>query len=482
MVVTRSGKSTAAVTAKLPPEILYHIFQYFCSHCCNEYNWPFGPPPGSKEAQDTRTLLNLCRVSRSFRNVAQEILFHSFDPDYPRPSSRCNHWTRRLEPFLQTVAARPDLARSVKAVFLSRYLYENLDFWQSRKAFQDCVRALGKSLWKMFREVHKDSRSPVKQVFFLSHISLGAMDIWLPEIPPPASEKFFPELFSVLVAIVPNLAHLAISKSSSCRQMPRHWDVRPELLDFLGVDCISIKTIETHAPLENLLRRCPKLETCITDGWHDFPDMPTVKHLHLRHTDSLITLSCVNATDNLYEAIDIPRLHDSLEVLHLEARYLTPLPSLTKFDKLKYLFLDTHGIYGMVPVNQSPLYSQSVAKILPRNIVNLSVSSCFHTQDRWERDLCESLASEEDLFPALESVTSNEEISRKDLAELCDRLGLGWSHKDSGPQMDKSCQIFVGHFQVFGHKSLQAFLALITFLINGICEWSSTFQVNNLSC
>ena len=48
----------------------------------------------------------------------------------------------RLEPFLQTVAARPDLARSVKAVFLSRFLYENLDFWQSRKAFPQRQRLL----------------------------------------------------------------------------------------------------------------------------------------------------------------------------------------------------------------------------------------------------------------------------------------------------------------------------------------------------
>lgn len=443
MVVTRSGKCTAAVIAKVPPEILHQIFQYFCSHCCNEYKWPFGPPPGSREAHDTRALWNICCVSRSFRNVAQEILFHSFDycPPPEAPSPWGKYWKRRLEPFLQTVAVRPDLARSVKAVFLTSALRAALDLDYSRDAFQACVRALGRNPLDIFR---KDSNS-IKRACLVSQLSpaeIGDMDIGLPEIPPPASEEFFPELFSVLVAVLPNLAHLAVSNHAFCRSPPGSWDVLSDILDTLGVECIPIKMIETHAPLENLIPRCRKLETWITDGWHNFPDMPTVKHLHFRHTPryprveyskcinacsgSLSTLSCANATDKLYEAIDISRLHDSLEVLHLEATHLTPLPSLTKFDKLKYLFLDTHGIYGMVPVNQSPLYSQSVAKVLPRNIVNLSVSSCFHTQDRWERDLCETLASEEDLFPALESVTSNEEISRKDLAELCDRLGLEW--------------------------------------------------------
>ena len=109
------------------------------------------------------------------------------------------------------------------------------------------------------------------------------------------------------------------------------------------------------------------------------------------------------------------------------------------FDKLQYLFLQTHGIYGLIPVSQSPLYSQSIAKILPRNLVVLSVSSSFHTQDRWERDLCEALTSEDDPFPDLGGVISNEEISRKDLAELCDLLGLEWvCQKEARPSINSS--------------------------------------------
>ncbi|KAJ4003992.1 hypothetical protein NW752_010924 [Fusarium irregulare] len=441
MVVTRSGKSTTAVKAKVPPEILACIFQYFCSHCCNEYQWPFGPPPGSKDAHDTKALTRLCRVSQSFRNVAQEILFHSFNPDHlPRATSshRGNRWRFRLEPFLQTAAARPDLARSVKAVFLSRQLYEHLDFWQSRKAFHACVHALGKDPQMMFRKLHRYSTSSVKQAFFRS-----PEDKWLADGRP---QDFCPELFSVLVAILPNLAHLAVSKSSSCRSRAASWDILPGILDSFGVECLPIKTVETHASPKNLLRRCTKLETWITDGWHDFPDMPTVKCLHLRHTErhprvdyskcikacsgNVTIISCAHATENLFEAIDIPRLHDSLEILHLDSRRITPIPSLMNFDKLQYLFLQTHGIYGMIPVSQSPLYSQSIAKILPRNLVVLSVSSSSDTQDRWEQDLCEALASEDDSFPDLEGIISNEEISRKDLAELCDLLGIEWVCRD----------------------------------------------------
>ena len=241
-------------------------------------------------------------------------------------------------------------------------------------------------------------------------------------------------------AILPNLTRLAVSKS---QVTPGYWDVIPDILDSLGVgDFPNIKTIETHELPQNLLPRCTKLETWITDGRHDFPDMPTVKYLHLREIDrnpgvdyskcikacsgSISTISCADVTEDFLEAIDIPRLHDSLEILHLDTIRLTPIPSLTEFDNLKYIFLHTTGIYGKIPVNESPVYFQSIVEVLPRNIVVLSVFSCCQSRDRWERDLFETLADEDDLFPALGSVISNEEISRKDLAELCDWLGIEW--------------------------------------------------------
>ncbi|KAH7188115.1 uncharacterized protein B0J16DRAFT_396331 [Fusarium flagelliforme] len=455
MVVTRSGKSTTGVIAKVPPEILSCIFQYFCSHCCNEYKWPFGPRPGFLEAQNTRALFNLCLVSRSFRIEAQKTLFHSFNPDFPPPEAcPTNPWTLRLEPFLQTVAARPDLARSVKAVFLVRYLWEALDFHQSRKAFHDCVRALGKRPLDIFCRVYKNPITPVKRAFFMGPLPLRGNDVWRSVTPRPSSEEYYPELFSALVAILPNLTHLAIL-SELAWQRPRLWDVLPGILDVLGVECIPIKTIEMEYPAKNLLSRCTKLETWITDGLQNFPNMPTVKHLHLRHTPrpmrvdyskcinacsgSLTTLSSFDATTNLLSAIDRPRLHDSLEVLHLNSNYIIPLPSLKMFKKLKYIYLDPHGIYGMYDDSQSPPFHESLVEVLPRNIVNLSVRTCVHTKSCWQRDLYEALASEENWFPELQSVTSNTEISHEHLTELFDRLGLEWvCKKPTGYYMNSS--------------------------------------------
>ncbi|KAJ0137582.1 Uncharacterized protein HZ326_19429 [Fusarium oxysporum f. sp. albedinis] len=113
MARTRLQKSTTDYFSKLSPEILRCMFAYFCPHCCNEYQCPFGAPPELNRVQDNTTLYNLCLVSRYFRPFAQEILHHSFDPYYTSWDAP-NPWERRLEPFLQTIASRPDLARSVK--------------------------------------------------------------------------------------------------------------------------------------------------------------------------------------------------------------------------------------------------------------------------------------------------------------------------------------------------------------------------------
>ncbi|KAH6954321.1 hypothetical protein DER45DRAFT_570267 [Fusarium avenaceum] len=272
---TPRDKSVTAYFFRISPEILYSIFAYFCPHCCNEYQWPFGAPPPSKRSQDNTTLYNLCLVARYFRPFAQEILHHSFDPHY---ASYCatshgapNPWERRLEPFLQTVASRPDLARSVKTVFLKLDLVSALDFNRSRKAFDVCAHAFGSNAKEIYRIGHATHSSLIKRAFFR-----GA--------PPPRymrPQDFIPtvmgQLLSILVSLLPSLAHLCIEEDCRWR-----FDVSTTTLDVLRIDSIPLKTLESDYALETLIFRAPELETLETSVSSVFPKMPCVRNLHIR--------------------------------------------------------------------------------------------------------------------------------------------------------------------------------------------------------
>ncbi|KAJ4141775.1 hypothetical protein NW768_000992 [Fusarium equiseti] len=444
-VVQTEGRSSAPASTRLPPETLYNIFQYFCSHCCNEHQWPFGPLPGSEKAQDNKTLYNICLVSRSFRNVAQETLFHSFDPKYVHPwvPEPRRMWESRLEPFLRTVASRSDLARSVRALHLQRLLMYTLDVDQSRQAFDDCLHALGSSRNDVFPPDYD------LLPYSLKHAQLLPEPAFWPypgqDLPPPHAI----ELLSVAVAILPNLAHVAIEGSppTAFRWL---WDVSPLILDKLGVDCTSIRTFESPHSSWNLLERSKNLETLVTIGYGDFPDMPTVKHLHLRErvyfveTDlrkcinacsgSLVTLSAVDDSYfELFEAIDVPRIHDTLEVLHLDLFYVSysEIPSLAKFSNLRELFLHAMSVYGVPPSNLVPYppsrrFKRRLADTLPPNIVDLFIKNSGILQVFWEEELHQILQKKAVLAPKLQSVRTDSMIQRKDLAELFDGLGVKW--------------------------------------------------------
>lgn len=436
------GRPSKPSSAVLPDDILYMICQYFCSHCCNEYQWPFGPPPGAKRAQNTSILYTLCLVSRSFRDMAQPILFHSFHPEYPLPrkTKPWNHWKFRLEPFLRTVAARPDLARCVRAVFLQRLLIHALSFYRSRTAFHDCVRALGTNPQKLFSDGHDTwDTSPIKRAFFL-----GTPVSVLPAAPIIASH-IASELLSVVVAILPNLVHLVIEEDLVPR--PR-WqcDVSPITLNALGIWSIPVKTIESDRPLHHLLSRSNRLETLVTMGVGEYPKMPTVRHLHLRHQNqfseghshrcidacsgALVTLSTAETRcAQLFRFIYRPSLFNTIEVLHLdmeESRDKRPLRSLRGFTKLRELLLHTHLIYDIRPSWCPPtfLYEETLTNILPPSLVDLYLIADVRTQKNMEPDLHEVMKWKNGPFSKLQSIRTNVEIHDRSLLQLADDVGV----------------------------------------------------------
>ena len=113
----------------LPVELLTLIASYLCIHCTNAgpdlcwYNcysvgmFEYDPEECYCSHSNTvssrlqsRSLLNLCLVSRSLYSAVETILYH-------RPN------THKWWSLMGTLLARPDLARSVRELFLPRHVY-----------------------------------------------------------------------------------------------------------------------------------------------------------------------------------------------------------------------------------------------------------------------------------------------------------------------------------------------------------------------
>ncbi|KAF4429409.1 hypothetical protein FACUT_9152 [Fusarium acutatum] len=443
MARTRLQKSTTDYFSKLSPEVLRSIFAYFCPHCCNEYQWPFGAPPESKRAEDNTTLYNLCLVSRYFRPSAQEILHHSFDPWY-KTWDAPNPWERRLEPFLQTIASRPDLARSVKTVFLKSRLVESLNFDRSRIAFDSCTRVFGSSAIEVYQ---KSMNTTIRRAFFRGTRPPKYM----------RSREFIPivagQLLSILVAILPNLSHIGIEEDRRWR-----FDVSPATLDVLGVSSITLKTLETDHTLPYLLARAPGLETLVTTASYQSPNMPCLKNLHIRSKNAV----CAFAMDNILSActgtlstfsytsfdsdivgvinhLDKPRFHASLETLHLNMLCTNgqgnhKMPSLKQFTQLKRLFLHTYLLYGP----KYPACCRGKCKIkplfdtLPSSIVSLELSERTKTPDgRMYDDLLILSKDVAFAFPQLKEIRSNADHVCDEYPEaLFKSVGVDLIHQD----------------------------------------------------
>ncbi|KAI1062719.1 hypothetical protein LB506_006330 [Fusarium annulatum] len=448
MARTRLQKATTDYFSKLPAEVLRFIFAYFCPHCCNEYQWPFGAPPDSKRAENKTTLYDLCLVSRRFHPFAQEVLHHSFDPYYPYTKRDApNPWERRLEPFLQTIASRPDLARSVKTVFLKKRLLEQLDFDGSRKAFDACSRVFGVSAIEFFDSYRNNLTIAIKRSFFRG-------------IRPPVSmmrDDFVPivagQLLSVLVAILPNLGHISLEKDFRWR-----FDVSPTTLDKLGVSSIALKTLETDYNVPNLFARAPELETLVTSGSERFPSMPSIRNLHIgsRHAvnasniEHLIsactgTLSAFSYTSydsdvlSVLNFLDKPRFHASLETLHLNMRRRDHrsdhnMPSLKQFAHLKKLFLPTYFLYGWkyFACCGGKCNFKSLADTLPSSIMSLDLSEQTLTPNgRMHDDLLSLSKDVAFAFPHLREIRSNAGLIRDEYPKaLFKSVGIDLIHQD----------------------------------------------------
>ncbi|KAF4995252.1 hypothetical protein FDECE_12859 [Fusarium decemcellulare] len=363
------------------------------------------------------------KFSRRFRDTAQEILHHSFDPDCERCLTP-NPWEHRLEPFLRTVAARPDLARSVKAAFLRVPLVEALSFDESRQVFDVCAHSLDTTAYEIYHKEH---------VHHVSDSAAAERAFLLREPAPEQMEQgdFIPvvasELLAMLVSLLPSLVHLGIEEDDSIR---RRWqfDVSTATLKALGITTLSLKTFESDRALEKLLSHARNLETLATLGNGKLPSMPSLKHLHLRTKATIYEWTierCLSACTGclstfsytavdwdiakVVKCLDDERFHASLELLHLDlrckpsARDVKLIPSLKLFTKLKTLFIPIISVYGKGSA------SSSLINILPPNITTLTLlEGSLPTPPHCLQDDLQSLArAKPALFTQLREIKSN---------------------------------------------------------------------------
>jgi hypothetical protein len=233
-------------------------------------------------------------------------------------------------------------------------------------------------------------------------------------------------------------------------------DISMTTLEALGVKTLAIKQFECDRAPKNILTRLPQLETFITEGREDIPRLPSVKNLHFRMLPSapgkqlehaidachsLSTLS-VMATDAYppvhLEYLDQPRLHATLESIHIDLRYaygsmsLSFMPILNHFIKLRKLFVVATSIYGKEDGWYKIESSRSLYKSLPPSIVSVTVMEYEPTPpDRLLTDLIDIASSKSAKFPNLKEIRSNsKEILEGRIVAVLGKVDIALLHED----------------------------------------------------
>ncbi|KAM5342714.1 hypothetical protein ACJ41O_013680 [Fusarium nematophilum] len=404
----------------LSTEVLWQIFGYFCLHCCGGFREPYYPvpelelkeqPPRSTYAQHRQALFTVCLVSRRFRDIGQEIMYHEFllgltDP--PPPLHPYFH-SPRLVPLIRTVSSRPDLARLLKTVFIEPGMMRHLDLNSARSVYQQAVESLGTTpseIWRRrestdFMVRQRTIDALMEQEFFKefftgsSNLQEGGRDTseYLPKV---ASE-----LFALLVALLPNLEHLLIRAG--------FWpgDFPPGAMSALGVTSLPLKILYFDRPPRSLMEIAPSLENMIYGGRSPLPVLPKMKTVRLRapmlDTSDLSTLlSSFTGGIDTFEfttlwanmwCVDegtrmmvpprtlvrlLGRFKSTLESLQLDFRYrvhkdldkrLEPIQTLKDFTALEDLFITTNSVYNTKSLELPD--DQSLVNLLPPSVVTL---------------------------------------------------------------------------------------------------------------
>ncbi|KAL4739547.1 hypothetical protein BDV11DRAFT_116078 [Aspergillus similis] len=455
-----------ATLDQLPLEILHLIVRYLRADYEQQEPPQQEPDQPSWYSLRLQPLLSLCLVSKQLCATIQPILYHEFMPGYGGSwRSRLYSWDRRLASFVRTVAQRRDLAACVKHVYLHPYLLNSLE--DHREDGEHAVLGGHVACVMDYPEVpalpewHQTEVEEIKDVIQEAGKALRIKRQTLNRL--SASD-----LFSLLIAELPNLQHCSIDIGTWPLEI-----VRAAPLSAAGISHLPLRTIDLslHAAANRinllslerrvraLLEASPDVETLnihmCSETWRrsPFPSLRSLKHLRItfsRLSDEALKAmlySCNSLRSFSYEAGGRPfdgrhelgdgrdhfrlihavnyleRHCGTLESLHLDLRRRGNCPdgsdpravfSFQQFRALKHLFVNLDELHTRFWGGSPGDAAQLLANLLPPSIESLHLAG--HIGDELRR-LEKSLiglaeASSEGRFPILKEVrwSKNEEL------------------------------------------------------------------------
>ncbi|SCN64623.1 uncharacterized protein FFB20_00840 [Fusarium fujikuroi] len=315
---------TTSWLESLPTEVLHSICAQFC-----KITVVYAEP-----AQD---LCALSRVSHRLRDVAQPVLYHEF-PNF-------EHRERRLEPFLDTVTFRTDLARAVKVMAWNSNLANDLDIVRAQTGYHQGLKALGIDENQLWPDDECD--------MFLSPSALkvyGVNSIKLREL-------LATDLPHVILDVAPDLNHLVIGHFNPRNIYSPGSSKKPRTIGYLMSE--QDFKLEEASPY--------RLDT------RDLEKILTSRGQPLRRFRF--------ETSRIKTKVDVPRISFSyldnfcttLESLHLEydvdARLFgSTIRSLKKFTSLKEIFITANLIYSIREDDDPTRDAKSLVNFLPDQI------------------------------------------------------------------------------------------------------------------
>ncbi|KAF5560176.1 hypothetical protein FNAPI_4344 [Fusarium napiforme] len=403
-------KQTSSLES-LPTEVLQSICAQFCRHCRGDTliahpkrPWTYETASDSNitsvPAKPSQDLCALSRVSRRLRDVAQSVLYHEFP--------KFEHRERRLEPFLQTVTSRPDLARVVKVMAWNADFADDLDLAWARKGYEQGLEVLGVDLNHVWRGRSDD---PLE----LKHYKALHTFLFGDKTNDPRSYNWHlsgvacAEILIMLLALLPNLTTLIADGENINVFLP------PSGLRVFGIDRIKLRLLTaTHLP-HVIMDVAPDLEDMMVGPWgrrsidclSRTPILPSIGYLmspedfkleeappyrlDTRGLEKILTsysqpLRFIHfQAFNVRSKVDIPRpsfryldnfcttLQHLILDYGVEARLTgSTIRSLKKFINLKRLFITANLIYP-TPHGDSTRDRDSLVNLLPDQIASFTV-------------------------------------------------------------------------------------------------------------
>ncbi|KAH7263911.1 hypothetical protein B0J15DRAFT_257718 [Fusarium solani] len=410
----------APVLSDLPFELLHLIFGHFCLHCRGGFREPYWVEKdaghGRSEAylRDRHTLFSLCLVSRRMRDAAQHVLHHEFILGYAHLQTRWTYsWRGRLTSFIRTVSTRRDLAALVKTVFFYPSLQEGVELGDAWLAMRHAADALQVDLAEVWKRRDLDDRERSWRMSRVDYelrreLFLGPLHSIDRVTRPGDLDALVPELFAVLLALLPNLKHLAFGTdpgTSSIGVGVLYWS--PAAISALGVIKLPLRILETPFRPGDLSKLTPDLESLTCDrigGLEEF-SFPRLTSLCIRdirvgkYAFGEIAEFCPEGLSSFtYETggswevgggsilqpsdvvAQLSKFRGTLGSLHLDFRSKLILPRdirmdfpcLEGFIVLQSLFLTTNVIYH--DNNLELPDEDSLVDILPPSIVSLTLA------------------------------------------------------------------------------------------------------------